>query len=209
MDIYGVIGNNNMDNLMEDPRGAEKIAINVLPGIGAVGKGTLMYRMSTGYYTVAPDANVTTGYDLVVLAEDIDAGTAPNAVAEDAAAYRAGRFVSGKVLLASGNALTAANLLALRQEGIVIKPDDTVGTFDNETVTVTYVGNNSTTESYEVTEIKGATHTVLANTVTGFTAPTGKSFSKWNTKADGTGTDKAAAATLTASADTTLYAIWA
>ena len=36
-----------------------------------------------------------------------------------------------------------------------------------------------------------------------------ESFSKWNTKADGSGTDYAAAASYTADADLTLYAVWA
>ena len=34
-------------------------------------------------------------------------------------------------------------------------------------------------------------------------------FSKWNTKADGTGIDYAAAASYTADAALTLYAVWA
>ena len=36
-----------------------------------------------------------------------------------------------------------------------------------------------------------------------------QSFSKWNTKADGSGTDKAAASTITMTADVVLYAVWA
>ena len=58
-------------------------------------------------------------------------------------------------------------------------------------------------------EAAGATHTVLANSTTNFTAPSTKSFSKWNTKDDGSGTDYAAAATITMTADVTLYAVWA
>ena len=61
------------------------------------------------------------------------------------------------------------------------------------------------------TEIAGATHNVLNNSDASlsFTAPSGKSFSKWNTKADGSGTDKAAASTITMTADVVLYAVWA
>ena len=49
----------------------------------------------------------------------------------------------------------------------------------------------------------GASLTVKANT---FTAPSGKVFEKWNTQANGGGTDYAVGATITS--DTTLYAIW-
>lgn len=52
----------------------------------------------------------------------------------------------------------------------------------------------------------GSTYTIAANS---FTAPSGKTFSKWNTKADGTGTEYAANANYTANADLTLFAIWA
>jgi uncharacterized repeat protein (TIGR02543 family) len=52
----------------------------------------------------------------------------------------------------------------------------------------------------------GATVTVLAN---GFTAPSGKVFSHWDTKADDSGTDYAPGATFSISGNTTLYAQWA
>ena len=53
---------------------------------------------------------------------------------------------------------------------------------------------------------KDTDYTIAANT---FAPPDGKVFSKWNTKADGTGTDYAAAATYAAAADLALYAVWA
>ena len=53
-------------------------------------------------------------------------------VAEDARAYRAGRLIYGKVTLAAGAALTAANLLVLRKQGLVFDRMEETGTFDNE-----------------------------------------------------------------------------
>jgi uncharacterized repeat protein (TIGR02543 family) len=50
-----------------------------------------------------------------------------------------------------------------------------------------------------------ASATVLAN---GFTAPTGKEFTGWNTKKDGKGTSYAANSTMTVTGDVTLYAQW-
>lgn len=55
----------------------------------------------------------------------------------------------------------------------------------------------------------GSAYTILANTVTGFTPPSTKSFSKWNTAADGSGTEYAAAASYATDSALTLYAIYA
>lgn len=83
---------------------------------------------------------------------------------------------------------------------------------DVASVNIIYKPNNSTAEADVVkTAEYGSTYTILNNSDSslGFTAPATKSFSKWNTKADGTGTDYAAAASYTANADLTLYAVWA
>jgi len=85
---------------------------------------------------------------------------------------------------------------------------------DNGTYKITYHANNSANPA-EADVVKhkmaGATYTVLNNTddSLGFTAPAGKTFSKWNTAAAGTGTDYAAAATYSTDADLDLYAVWA
>ena len=115
-------------------------------------------------------------------------------------------------MLKSDATLSDANKVVLRLQNIVFDKAESTGTFDNSTVTITYVANNSVTPAEadkEYGAVKGSTYTILANTVTGFTAPATKSFSKWNTKADGSGTDYAAAASYTASADLKLYAVWA
>lgn len=73
--------------------------------------------------------------------------------------------------------------------------------------TVTYNANGgtgSTTDSNSPYK-SGATVTTITST---FTVPDGKSFSKWNTADDGSGTDYAVGATFTISANTTLYAQW-
>ena len=213
MDLYGVIGTSTPAALLEDPRGADKIAVALEPGNGALEPGCLLYQKSTGLYAPATTSQITTSYNLVVLADAVDTGSDGEMIAEDASAYRAGRFIDGKVFLKAGNTITAAYKQVLRLMGIVMKVDaDTDATVDNRVFTVTYVANNNADPAepdYVVTEVSGATHTVLANSVTNFTAPATKSFSKWNTKADGTGTDKAAASTLTVEGDVKLYAVWA
>ena len=213
MDMYEVIGTSTPENLLEDPRGAEKIAVALQPGNGVLKAGCLLYKLSSGVYAPATTSQMSTSYDLVVLADNVDTGTGNSMVAEDASAYRSGRFIDGKVFLKAGDTITAAYKLVLRLMGIVMKVGaETTATVDNQMFTVTYIANNSADPAepdYVVKEVSGATHTVLANSVTDFTAPAGKTFSKWNTKADGTGTDKAAAATLTVEADVKLYAVWA
>ena len=213
-DLYAVVGTKAYKNLLADPKGADVISIPCEPGNGVIPAGTIMYQKSNGLYAPAASGQISTSYMLVVLGETVDTGdtVAPGAVAEDAKAYRAGCFVDGAVVLASNAAVTAAHKVVLKLGGIVFDKKEGTGTFDNGTVTITYVANNAAEPAeadYLVGEVKGATHTVLANTVTDFTAPAGKSFSKWNTKADGTGTDYAAAGTYTANADLKLYAVWA
>lgn len=75
--------------------------------------------------------------------------------------------------------------------------------------TVTYDENGGTvataiTDSTEYAN--GDTVTVKAST--GFTAPSGKVFSHWNTKSDNSGTSYNPAGTFAIFRDTTLYAIW-
>lgn len=213
MDMYEVIGTSTPENLLEDPRGAEKIAVALQPGNGVLKAGCLLYRLSSGLYAPATTSQLSTSYDLVVLADDVNTGADGALIAEDASAYRSGRFIDGKVFFKAGSTMTAAYKLVLRLMGIVMKVGaETTATVDNQIFTVTYIANNGADPAepdYVVQEASGATHTVLANTVTDFTAPNGKQFSKWNTNADGSGTDKAAAATLTVEANVKLYAVWA
>lgn len=215
-ELYDVIGSRSYANLLADPQGADVIAIDLKPGNGVIPRGTLMYRESNGMYSPAASGQVSTSYQLVVLNEEVDTGSsiAEGAVAEAAAAYRAGRFIDGAVKLASNGTLTAAHKVVLNLMGIVFKTKEGTGTFDNGSYTVTYVANNDASPAEDdVVDVKlaGSDYTILNNSASalGFTAPATKSFSKWNTKADGTGTDYSAAATYSTDADLKLYAVWA
>ncbi len=207
--IFNVIGSKTYKNLLADPKGADLITVPVYPNAAALAAGSLLTRNSAGLWEPIASANIADNVELVVLMEDLPINS--TAVATDATAARAGCFIDGVVLESGGSAPTAAQKLILRKQGIVFKPDVTADPFANS-YTVTYVPNNGTTEESVVkTEIAGATHTVLNNSDASlsFTAPATKSFSKWNTAADGSGTDKAAASTITMTADVVLYAVWA
>ena len=132
MSLYKKIGESNPTYLLSDPQGADKIAIPCKPGNGVVGRGTLMFREDNGMYSPAAAADVVTTKSLVVLDETVDTD-ANTTVAEDAAAYRAGRMIAGKVLLKDGSAPNAAAALVLRQQGIVLNQMmDTAPEFNNE-----------------------------------------------------------------------------
>lgn len=84
------------------------------------------------------------------------------------------------------------------------------GTIIRSALGVDYNGNGSTGGSVPVDTnayATGATATVLGNT--GSLVKTGSTFAGWNTAADGSGTDYAAASTvIIVTSDTTLYAKW-
>ena len=132
MSLYKKVGESNPMYLLSDPQGAEKIAIPCKPGNGTINRGTLMFREDNGMYAPATAADVVNTKSLVVLDETVN--TDANAtVAEDAAAYRAGRMIAGKVLLKDGTAPNAAAQLVLRQQGIVFNQMmDTAPDFNNE-----------------------------------------------------------------------------
>lgn len=214
-DLYEVIGSKGFNPLLADTAGASVIAIPCEPGNGDLDVGTLMYRKSSGLWAPAESGQVSTSYMLAVLNENVKTGSATDlpagVVAEVAAAYRMGCFINGKVHLKSNGTVTEAHKVVLKLGGIVFNHEMENGTFDNAGVTITYCANNGEgEETVAIGAVKGSTHTVLNNSDSrlGFTK-TGKTWSKWNTKADGSGTDYAAAASYTASADLTLYAVWA
>ena len=134
-ELYSVAGTSIPDQLLADPQGADVIAIPCKPGNGAIVRGTVMYREASGLYSPAAAANVVETNMLVVLNENVDTGAAPasgdKAVAEDAAAYRAGRFIDGRVKLAGDAALTDAHKVILRKQGIVFDVKEQTATFDN------------------------------------------------------------------------------
>lgn len=212
--LFETIGQKTESNLLADPQRAEKIVVPLLPGQGEYAAGTLLYRTAEGYWKYAASGQIDNSYQLAVLKDAVDTGNDAGVVAEEAVAYRAGRFINGKVVLKGGGSLTEAHKVVLRGQDIVFDMSTLDGEFDNGTYNITYVANNGVTPAEDdvvIPALAGSTYTVLNNSDSklGFTAPATKSFSKWNTKADGSGTDYAAAGTYTVTADLKLYAVWA
>lgn len=129
--MYSVIGKKEFSYLLADPQGADVIAIPCEPGNGVIKRGTVMVRKDTGLWAPAAAADIAETKMLCVIDEAVDT-TLDAKVAEDARAYRAGRLIYGKVILAAGTALTAANLIVLRKQGLVFDRMEETSTFDNE-----------------------------------------------------------------------------
>lgn len=134
MSLYETIGTNNPSYLLADPQGVDVIAIPCEPGNGIVKRGTIMYRKETGLWSPAAAENAIAANQLAVLDETVNtAGVATSTatIAEDARAYRAGRFIRGKVTLASDAAVTASVEVVLRTQGILFDQMVGNGTFKN------------------------------------------------------------------------------
>lgn len=130
MNMYEVIGTNNPEYLLADPEGADLISIPCEPKNGTIKRGTVVYRKASGMYAPAAAANVVSTNMLAVLDETVDTD-ANETVAEDARAFRGGRLIYSKVFLTGDVALTAANIVVLRGEGIVFDQMDTAAEFKN------------------------------------------------------------------------------
>lgn len=135
-ELYEVIGKSEYDQLLADPAGADVIAIPCKPGSGTVKRGTLMFRGEKGLWEPAATGDVTTEKQLVVLNETVDTGKAPGggetATAAEAGAYRAGRFIAGRVTLKDDAELSEENKVVLRLQGIVFDQKVGTDTFDNK-----------------------------------------------------------------------------
>lgn len=97
--------------------------------------------------------------------------------------------------------------ISCAKNGGTLKAYRVVITYEVHTVTYNGNGNSSGTVPTDATKYRyNQSVTVLGNT--GNLAKTGFTFSGWNTKADGSGADKAASATFNITQDTILYAKW-
>ena len=107
-------------------------------------------------------------------------------------------------------AAAQTSTLYLKVEWLTSNTDSQIDEFDLDgKCSVTYNGNGNTGGSVPTDATKydiNASVTVKSNS--GSLVKTGYTFDGWNTKADGTGADKAASATFTITQDTTLYAKW-
>ena len=135
-ELYKTVGSTGYDQLLADPQGADVITISCEPGNGVITRGTLMYTKATKMYAPAAAAQAVDTNMLVVLNENVDTGNTPakgeTATAEDAAAYRAGRFIDGRVKLAANAALTDAIKVTLRKQNIVFNTKESTSTVDNK-----------------------------------------------------------------------------
>lgn len=124
--LFGTIGTHEPSYLLASNVHTEAITISVEPGNGTVPAGAVMYRKSGVLYAPAAAANITEANNLVVLRDDVDTTTSET-VAVAAAAYRRANFIAGKVTVKNGDnyeAITAAQSVILRKQGITLSPMD-------------------------------------------------------------------------------------
>lgn len=89
---------------------ADVMAVKIKAGQGALKRGSVLSLASGEMSLMA-----TGGAANCILAEDVDATEAVNALA-----YRTGHFATNKLIVAEGYTLTAADKEALRDVGILV-----------------------------------------------------------------------------------------
>lgn len=124
--LFGTIGTHDPSYLLASNYDTDAVSISVEPGNGKVPAGAVMYRKTGVLYAPAASANIAETSNLVVLRDDVDTTTSAT-VAVAAAAYRRAKFIAGKVLVKKGDAyeaISAANEVVLRKQGIELSPMD-------------------------------------------------------------------------------------
>lgn len=134
--LYGKIGQNDPAYLLADPIGAEKIGVSLKPGVGTIKRGTVIYRNSSNLYEAAAAANIIATNYLAVLDEEVTSATGET-IAPVASAYRKGNLIAGKVIISTGTAVTAAQEVILRGQGIMLSQMDATAPELNNEVTPT------------------------------------------------------------------------
>lgn len=134
--LYGKIGQNDPAYLLADPIGAEKIGVSLKPGVGTIKRGTVIYRNSSNLYEAAAAANIIATNYLAVLDEEVTSATGET-IAPVASAYRKGNLIAGKVIISTGTAVTAAQEIVLRGQGIMLSQMDATAPELNNEVTPT------------------------------------------------------------------------
>ena len=148
------------------------------------------------------------GQYFVIGDKDYRATVTPNGDSGDAAGSAKG--ITLEIECPSTTPLPQYSGVLILSDGVMDCADGTFEPSGSSNLTVTYDGNGNTGGTVPTDSSSpyssGDTVTVLGNT--GSLVKTSKTFSGWNTKADGSGTTYTAAQTFTITASTTLYAKW-
>ena len=133
--LYGIIGQSVPNYLLADPLNGTPVAIPMEPGNGIVKRGTVAFRKPTGFWAPAEAGDIVNTNLFAVMNEEIDTGSAPSsgetAIAENAAAYRTGCFIDGRVTLKNDAALGAGHKVVLARQGIFFNVSESAGEFEN------------------------------------------------------------------------------
>ena len=121
-DMYAVLGQAADISLLAGTGTEMEIGVALAPGNGTIERGTIIQKAESGLYAPAKTGEMANGA-CAVLMNDEDTGSEASGVAGSAAAYSAGRFIAGKLKLATGE-MTDSDLLELRRQGIIAHGDE-------------------------------------------------------------------------------------